>query len=215
MPPLTLSRRFDVGAPPERVWAYLTTPELVVTCLPGAALVSSSEDGRRHQGTVTVKLGAMSVSYRGIAEFVEVDDRARRLRLSAKGREKTGTGSAEMTLQAAVVSAEDGCKVDLEASVSVTGKIVTLGRGMIGIVSAQVMSEFVTCLSDRLANGRGAAASGRGDHEVADVSAADASTASTRGTARPGAAAAPATAAGLALLWRALRAWLGRLFGRG
>jgi carbon monoxide dehydrogenase subunit G len=207
MPTETITRRFDVAAPPGRVWTYLTTPELVVTCLPGATLVSSSEDGLHHEGTVVVKLGALSISYRGVAEFVEVDDETRRCRVSAKGREKTGAGSAEMKMEADVHPSDRGCEVALEITMSVTGKIVTLGRGMIGIVSEQVISEFVTCLSKRFEDGDVRAApagvetspTGAGDHAVAGE--AD--------------AAASAPADGLGLLWRALRSWLARIFGGG
>ena len=198
----TLQHRFSVAAPPERVWTYLTTPELVVTCLPGAALLSSSEDGRTHEGTVTVKLGAISVAYRGTAEFVALDGDRRRLGVTAKGREKTGSGSAQMTMQADVIPAEEGCHVELDATVSVTGKIVTLGRGMIGIVSEQVISEFALCLSERLGSERpgdesDAAAEGAADDAFADAAAAE---------ERP--------VEGLSLLMRALRSWLSRLFGR-
>ncbi len=193
---LSIERRFEVSAPPEDVWAYLTTPELVVTCLPGAELVSSSDDGRSHEGTVTVKLGAMGVSYRGTAEFVEVDASARRLQVRAKGREKTGAGSAEMTMTAQVDAKGGGTsEVSLEAGASVSGKIVTLGRGMIEVVSEQVLSEFVACLSDKLATRGGPAA----DDDPA-------------GQAAP-ASATPAPANALAILWRALRSWLRRLLG--
>jgi carbon monoxide dehydrogenase subunit G len=209
-----LSRRFSVAASPERVWTYLTTPELVVTCLPGAALLSSSEDGRHHEGTVTVKLGAISVGYKGTAEFVEVDAEQRRLRVSAKGRENTGSGSAEMTMQADVLAAEDGCHVELDASVNVTGKIVTLGRGMIGIVSAQVMSEFVTCLSGRLADGRRAP-----PPEEAEPAPGPGATATGTSSGEPAGDARCARSAdepieGFSLLWRAIGSWVRRLFGR-
>jgi carbon monoxide dehydrogenase subunit G len=214
MASLTLGRHFDLDAPRERVWTYLTTPELVVTCLPGATLVSSSENGRSHEGTVTVKLGAMSVSYRGTAEFVEMDESGGRFRVSAKGREKTGAGSADMTLVASVLPLERGSRVDLEASVSVTGKIVTLGRGMIGIVSAQIMSDLMTCLSEKLASEADVGSSvGGGRPEAHDPRIAplpgDAAESPTPAAAGP----AVEPAAGLSLLWRALRSWLRRLFG--
>jgi len=204
MSSLTISRRFGIEAPPARVWAYLIDPSLVVTCLPGAALESSSEDGRRHGGNVTVKLGAMSVSYRGTAEFAEVDEAAHRLSVRAKGREKTGAGSADMTMQAQVLATEDGkSEVALEATVDVTGKIVTLGRGMIQVVSEQVLDEFTTCLAGKLATD---AAPGTGE---ADRDDGQQSAPATAGD--PSSEVRPVN--GLALLWRALRSWLRRMFG--
>jgi uncharacterized protein len=188
------------------VWTYLIQPSCVVTCLPGAALESSSEDGLRHDGNVTVKLGALSVSYRGTAEFTEVDQGARRLGVRAKGREKTGAGSADMTMVATVHATGAGTsEVELEAAVTVTGKIVTLGRGMIQVVTEQVLDEFTACLASTLAADAARATGGTGE-------GAAAAGANVSADARP-AAPPPAPANGLAILWRALRSWLRRLLG--
>lgn len=199
MASLTIDRRFSVDAPPDRVWGYLTDPALVVACLPGAALVSSSEDGLRHEGTVTVKLGAFGVSYRGTAEFAEVDRAHRRLRVRAKGREKAGAGSADMSMAAEVLAAEGGCEVTIQASVTVTGRIVALGRGMIEVVSEQLLSDFAQCLSTRVS---------RSSDGPADPFDAVPGAAAAAAAARP--EVEPANA--LAILFRALRAWLSRVF---
>lgn len=207
MASLTISRRLEIDASVERVWEYLTSPALLVTCLPGAALESSSADGRRHEGNVIVKLGTISVSYRGTAEFVEVDDAAHRLSVRAKGREKTGAGSAKMRMQAEVHPSSDGkAEVSLDANIDVTGKIVTLGRGMIQVVSEQVLDEFSSCLASKLVAGAAPSASGGGG--TTDGPRADEERPSPRSdTVRP--------VNGLALLWRALSNWLRRLFGGG
>jgi len=192
---LSIIRRFEVASPAKLVWDYLTTPELVVTCLPGAALVSSAEDGRKHEGTVTVKLGAMSISYRGTAEFEELDTAACKMRVRARGREKSGSGSAEMTIHAEIAAKGPAAsEVALEASVSVTGRIVTLGRGMIEIVSEQMLSDFASCLCQRLTSTHDEAGPGDGS------------------AASSGSGAEAASALGL--LWRAMRSWLARLLGR-
>jgi carbon monoxide dehydrogenase subunit G len=195
---LTIARRLRIGAPPERVWECLTTPALLVTCLPGAALESSSEDGLRHDGSVTVKLGAISVTYRGTAEYVTVDEAARTLNVKAKGRERTGAGSADMDMRSEVLAAADGSsELSLEASINVSGKIVTMGRGMIGIVADQMIDEFSECLAGKLAASEGAP--------------------SDAGVAAPSEVGLPEQAPpaqGLAILWRALRSWLRRLFRR-
>lgn len=194
MSTLSISRCFDVPATAESVWTYLTTPEFVVTCLPGAALTSSSEDGCTHEGTVTVKLGAMSIHYRGTAEFEDRDPEARKMRVRARGRERSGAGSAEMTMQASVVAqGPTSTQVALEASASVTGRVVTFGRGMIEIVAEQMLSDFASCLCEKLSV----------DGVESDYDAA-----------APGAP-APEPAAGLTILWRALASWIGKLLGRG
>jgi carbon monoxide dehydrogenase subunit G len=198
---LSISRRFSVHAPPERVLTYLKTPALLVHCLPGAELTTSSDDGASHEGSVTVKLGAITVSYRGTATFEEVDGEARKLRVRAKAREKTGAGSAEMTVAMEVAEQGAGaCEVSLDASARVSGRIVTLGRGMIEIVSEQLLSEFASCVAATL---DATTASERPQPDDADAQPAPTQPASVQ----------PASALGI--LWRALRGWLRRIAGRG
>ena len=185
-------------APPDRVWMYLTRPELVVACLPGAVLEESSEDGLRHSGTVTVRMGALSVCYRGSADFEEVDDTARRLRVAAKGRERTGAGAVTMSMVTEVAAHDGGSQVRVEASAQIAGKIVTLGRGMVDAVMEEVLDEFAACLSRRLSEPDGAP-EGAG------------APAPRSGPEGPGAE-RPAT--GLRVLFRALRRWLAGLIAR-
>jgi hypothetical protein len=137
----------------------------------------------------------MTISYRGTADFLEIDHEQHRIRVHARGRERTGAGSADLSMQCAVTAEREGTsEVSLEATVAVTGKLVTLGRGMIGVVSEQVLAEFTSCLAAKL--------SGRGSTAAA---AASRPTAPARGpTPAP-------TANALAILWRAIVRWLTRL----
>jgi len=214
---ISISRRFPVDAAPERVVSYLQTPALLVHCLPGAELTSSSDDGATHEGTVTVKLGAISVSYRGTATFEDVDVAAGRLRVRAKAREKTGAGSAEMTVEMEVVGRDDGgSEVALDAGASVSGRIVTFGRGMIEIVSEQVLTEFVTCLCSMLG---GTAATERAQPEAGATPPDGPGDVTVAGGPDPGApqGIAPPTAArpasALGIFWRAILSWLRRRLG--
>jgi uncharacterized protein len=201
MSTLNVSRSFAVESPPDRVWDYLVHPELVVRCLPGAALHESSEDGRLHEGSVTIKVGPLGVSYRGSAEFTEVDADARRLRVKGKGREKTGAGAVSMDLLLEVPATEAGCEVRIDATIQLAGKIVTFGRGMIDVVTEEVLTSFSECLRRTLA------VEGAGDEAAAgsrsDGTPARPGTIST-GADRPG--------VGLGFLVRALWHRLRRLF---
>ncbi len=227
---VNVSRTVPVNAPPDTVWSYIVRPERIVGCLPGATLVSSSEDGRRHEGTVSVAVGPLAVAYKGTAEFVEVDDAARRLRVEAKGREKTGAGMVSMTMTAEVAPRDGGSEVRVDAAVQLAGRIVAFGRGMVDAVMEEVLDEFATCLSARLEGEvpqGGAAEDGVAEGGEAEAGATAGSVASrAAGPANSIAAggpagvpaspppARPAKPVGLVgLLLRALRTRLRRLFG--
>ena len=98
MASLTIQERFELDAPPDHVWEHLIDPERIVVCLPGAELLGQ-EDERTYSGAVKVKVGAVTVVYRGTIVFEERDDSAGYLRLVGKGREKSGSGSAEIELE--------------------------------------------------------------------------------------------------------------------
>jgi carbon monoxide dehydrogenase subunit G len=198
---LKLREQFTLDSAPDRVWAFLVDPARTVSCLPGAE-ITAQDDERTYSGAVRVKVGAVQVAYRGKVVFEEIDEARRYVRVVGKGRERTGSGSAEMTMEGRVSALEEGgAEVTVDAEVRVTGKIVRFGRGMIESVSAEIFEEFRTRL----------AASLTGD--AAEGHAAAESGAQAPETPSPGSGDGKALSL-LPLLLRALRSWLRRLQGR-
>ncbi len=72
MSTLTIQERFSLDATPEEVWSFLIDPSKVVTCLPGAEL-TGQKDENTYEGAVKVKVGAITMSYKGTAVFEETD----------------------------------------------------------------------------------------------------------------------------------------------
>ena len=161
-----IQERFSVRAPPEAVWAYLIDPQRVVTCLPGAEL-TEVVDPRTFHGNVKVKVGPVTVAYKGRVHLTEVDEGSRMVKLVGEGREGAGTGSAKMTMESTVRDGADGeTAVTVNADVDVVGRAVQLGRGMLEQVAAQLFRQFAACVratleaeaAARADTGRGAAA---------------------------------------------------------
>ncbi|HTT71350.1 MAG TPA: SRPBCC family protein [Anaeromyxobacteraceae bacterium] len=141
-----IEERFVVRAPAAAVWAYLIDPRRVVTCLPGAEL-SEVVDDRTFHGLVKVKVGPVGVSYRGRVLLEEVDVAARRVRMTAEGREAAGAGAAKMRMESRLVEGPGGeTEVTVSAEVDVAGKLVQFGRGMIEQVSHQIFAQFAECV---------------------------------------------------------------------
>lgn len=192
-----IEERFVVRAPAARAFAYLVDPTQVVGCLPGAELAEVI-DPRTFAGNVKVKVGAITVAYRGKVVLEEVDEAAKRVRMRAEGRESGGAGSAKMSMESRIVAAEGGgVEVVVVADVDVAGRIVQLGRGMFEQVAHQLFAQFAGCVRARL--------------EAEDPAAA--ATVTGTGPAAPPPRQAEAVRA-LPLLMRALWAWLLSLFRR-
>ena len=221
---IRIEERFEVAAPPERVWSYLVNPSQVVRCLPGAELLETAADGS-FVGRVRVKVGPVLAAYKGTARFVELDAGARRARLTGEGQEASGAGSARMTMTSTIDALDGGgAAVRVEVDVDVVGKLAQFGRGMIEEVSRQLFRQFSDCVRAALAQPALAASATHvenpsptpmavaGGSDIASAGASPAGVARLSGSAEV--APSPPPLSILPLFFAALRAWFRRVFAR-
>jgi carbon monoxide dehydrogenase subunit G len=152
-----LNNEFRVAVPTAKVWEMFTDVERVAPCLPGATLLSV--DGDEFTGAVKVKVGPITVSYKGIAAYQEKDAVARRIVLKAEGKETRGSGTA-----AAVVTAQlkdegpDRTIVAITTDLAISGKAAQFGRGVLADVSSNLIAQFARSLEAELLGGSAPAA---------------------------------------------------------
>lgn len=145
---MRLEHQFSVPAPPDAVWAAVIDPQRVAPCMPGATL--TEVNGAEFSGGVKVKLGPVSLLYKGSGQFLETDEQARRVVIKAAGKDSRGNGTAAATVT--VTLAEDGgaTKGTVVTDLTITGKPAQFGRGMIAEVGGKILDTFATCLADKL-----------------------------------------------------------------
>lgn len=145
-----IEERFEVQAPLERVWEYLIDPKRVVECLPGAELIEQ-QDEHTFLGAIKVKVGPLSMSYKGQAKFTEINEQTHQVRMIGDAREVGGSGSTKVSMLSTVSPlASGGSEVLVNADIDLVGKIVQFGRGMIEEVSRQMFRQFSTCVKQNL-----------------------------------------------------------------
>jgi len=145
-----IEERFEVKAPVESVWKYLVDPRRVVACLPGAELIEQQDD-HSFLGAIKVKVGPLSMSYKGQAKFTEINEEAHQVRMVGDAREVGGSGSAKVSMLSTVSPlAGGGSEVQVNADIDLVGKIVQFGRGMIEEVSRQMFRQFSNCVKQQL-----------------------------------------------------------------
>ncbi|MGZ3257157.1 MAG: SRPBCC family protein [Croceibacterium sp.] len=182
-----IEKSFPMPGSAEVAWAFLQDIEAVAGCMPGAKITERVDAGR-YKGTVTVKAGPATMSFRGEVEMKDVDPAARSLRLIGKGTDSTGSSGASMTLDARIEATEGGlCNLVGASEVSMSGKAAAFGARMMISVADQVLKQFA-------------------DNFAARVSALQAQ--------RPAPAPAASELNGLALVWTIFRNWLRGLFSR-
>ena len=212
---LKIEEQFEVNAPVERVWNFLKDPAQVVTCLPGAALDEVLDD-RNYLGNVKVKVGPVTVAYKGKATLTEVDEENRKVLIHGEGKEKAGGGNVAMDMTGTVEEIEGGSKVSFVADVKLAGKIVRFGRGMIQGVSDQLFKEFSEKARSILEQPVAAEAAPETEGEAAEPGGEAAPEAGSTAIAPP-----PKQEAvdGLSLMfkviWAGIASFFRRLFGMG
>ena len=145
-----IEERFEVQATVERVWKFLIDPQSVVQCLPGAELLET-QDERTFLGSIKVKVGPLSMAYKGHAKFTEVNEQTHQVRMVGEAREVGGSGSTKVTMLSTVAPlASGGSEVLVNAEIDLVGKIVQFGRGMIEEVSRQMFRQFSACVRQQL-----------------------------------------------------------------
>jgi carbon monoxide dehydrogenase subunit G len=184
---IELDNSFTVPVPPEKAWDVLLDVERIAPCMPGASVLSMSDDGNEIEGQVKVKLGPLSLSYKGTAKFTEKDQENRAIAIEASGKETRGAGTASANVQAALKPAdEDGSTlVTIHTSLNVTGRPAQFGRSLLPEVSGKLIAQFASNLEALIASDNTAAA-----QQTAASAPAEATDAS--GEAAPAATPAPA-----------------------
>ena len=143
---LEITRTFTIDAPKADVWKFLTDPERVARCLPGAA-ITQKVDEKNYLGTVTVKVGPVSASYKGKVRFETVDEASGTAEIVASGQDVKGKGGAEMRMKSLVVERSPGqTEVTATSVVNITGILAQLARGMILVLSDQIFQKFTEAM---------------------------------------------------------------------
>lgn len=148
---MRLDHEFTVPAPPAQVWEAVTDPESVAPCMPGATL--TKVEGDTFTGTVKVKLGPISLTYKGSGEFLEKDEAARKIVIKASGKDQRGAGTAAATVTVTLTAEGSGTKGTVATDLNVTGRPAQFGRGMISEVGGKILDQFATNLAEKLTSG--------------------------------------------------------------
>jgi carbon monoxide dehydrogenase subunit G len=148
---MEITKTFVVQAPAAAVWDFLTDPYKVASCLPGAAITEKVDDSN-YTGTMTIKVGPVTASYRGKMRFDRLDAAAMEAELSATGQETKGKGGADMRMKSRVVAkGSEETEVTVVSDVNVMGVLAQFGRGMIQDVSDQLFQKFSDGMRRQLA----------------------------------------------------------------
>lgn len=147
---MQIEQQCVINVPPRQVWAFLTDPYQVVSCLPGASITEKLDD-RTYAGTMTVKIGPVTASYKGKICFEHLDPETYTAEITGRGQEGRGKGSAEMRMESRLQALQGGgAEVTVLAEVNLIGPLAQFGRGVIQDVSDQLFRQFTASMKQQL-----------------------------------------------------------------
>jgi uncharacterized protein len=202
---MELDNSFTVPVPPEVAWGVLLDVTRIAPCMPGATV--DEVDGDVVNGRIKVKVGPVSLTYKGTATFTERDEATRTVSVEASGKETRGAGTASAVVKASLAPGDgDSTVVTMHTTMNVTGRPAQFGRGVMVEVGGKLVEKFAENLAVQLAaDGTGEAAGvtggtvgATGNGGGGENSGAEVTDAGVTGTGETGADKAQADAAGSA-----------------
>lgn len=146
---MQFENQFTVMSPIGDVWDTLLDVERVTPCVPGAKVLERTGDDQ-YVVAMRVKVGPISMEYKGNVEIVSKDPVAHRAVLHASGKELRGQGAAEA--DAEMLLSEDGDRTVavIKTDVKLSGRAASMGQGVIGEVAKKLVDTFSVNLASLL-----------------------------------------------------------------
>ena len=195
---MQFENEFSVNAPIADVFAVLLDVERVSPCLPGAKVIEQTGDDAYVVG-MRVKVGPITMEYKGNVEIVEKDDALHRAVLRGSGKEVRGQGSTEATAEMILTEAAGATRAIVKTDVKLSGRMASMGQGVIADVSKKLVNTFSENLAAMMAPAPVAAVAateaGAPTAPAAETSDGTPTATSDGAAARPGASATPAAVA--------------------
>jgi carbon monoxide dehydrogenase subunit G len=150
---ITLADSFTVDEPIDKVWAFLSDPQQVAPCLPGAEILEVVSD-TEYKGAVKLKLGPFSAQFKGEVVIERMDPATHEIRMVGRGKDARGTGSATVVITGKLDTLPDGgTAMTSQSELTINGKMAQFGSRMIQDVSKSMFRQFTETFVARLKGG--------------------------------------------------------------
>jgi uncharacterized protein len=137
-----IEKTFQVNQPIDKVWALLSDPPKVASCVPGAQITEKVDD-KTYKGSISVKVGPSVTDYKGEVQILSLDPQNHEIEIQGKGQDVRGRGSASMTMTGKLATLADGAtQVTSTSEVNVVGILAQMGSRVITEVSNIMFDKF-------------------------------------------------------------------------
>ena len=151
---MEIRQEFTVDHRIAEVWRSLADVRLVASCMPGAEVVSVSDDQSEVQGRIHARIGPIGANFNGRAKIVRDEGRLSGSLEGAGLDQSNGSRAAVKLIYSLRPAAEDpsSTTTTVVATVTLSGLLAQFGKGrLINDVATQMTREFASRLQQALA----------------------------------------------------------------
>ncbi|MFG2593145.1 SRPBCC domain-containing protein [Streptomyces sp. NPDC048438] len=148
---ISITEEIVVPSPPELVWEVISDPSAVVSCIGGAELGASHDDGS-FDGTLAIRFGGLRVNFAARISL-DLDESAHEGRLAARGADGQGATrfSAGATFRVVEGDTPGTSRVFCDGEIKLNGKLAKLIESGAGMVVSRMTKEFTDQLVQKCA----------------------------------------------------------------
>jgi uncharacterized protein len=143
---MQFENQFEVGSPIDTVWDTLLDVEQVAPCMPGAEVLEQTGDSS-YKVSIKVRLGPVSMQYRGDVEIVDPDKDAHQAKMVAKATEARGQGTANAEILMKLAEQDGKTQATLTTDLRMSGRAAAMGQGIVKDVASKLTDTFADCLA--------------------------------------------------------------------
>jgi carbon monoxide dehydrogenase subunit G len=138
-----LDHRFSTGKPTDYNWDAILDLDRIIPCVEGGKVLERTSPDEA-KAEIKVKMGAMSMTFRGTVSVAERDDEAHRAVLKVNSKDVGGQGYAN----ADVTFALDDGGGTIHTAAQINGKAASMGEGVVQSVLDALINDFTTKLAN-------------------------------------------------------------------
>jgi carbon monoxide dehydrogenase subunit G len=147
---MRFATQMTVHVPRQSVWDFLWDVPRLTACVPGCEAVEEIEPGTRYQAVVRDKVGPFTLRVPLAVEVLEATAPTR-LRARAQGRDTAVQSLVKVDLTLVLVEpSAQTTTLQVEAEVTVLGKLGTLGHSVVVRRGEDIVAQFANAIQAAL-----------------------------------------------------------------
>ncbi len=149
---MKIEKTFEVDAPQQAVWDFITSPEQVAPCIPGCTGAEETEPGK-YKAVIKTKVGPIKTTFKVNIETQE--ERPPEFAAYTTSGEEGSRASLIKAMSAVSLKQldKDTTEVTYRSEINMLGRLGKFGSGLMQKVADSIGNEFIATMQDRIKSG--------------------------------------------------------------